>query len=220
MKIKLADSTVAYLIIGCAVMLFLQIIRKNKYDLSIKESIISFVLIVFCGVLGTFILFYIENGLWGGISFYGSIMIGPLLLYPFAKLFGINYRDILSWCSPTVCVVHIFSKINCYVMGCCGGKDIYNFYCPIPLQLLEAIAIFIIMLLLIILEHTKINRKIIFPTYLVLYGFIRYILNYFRKGLRTLYFLPAGHLWSVIVVIVGILMLMSDFYEMRKVQSN
>lgn len=210
--VTLYQSTKVFLAVGIILMFVLLLMRRKKYSLSISKTIYSFISIAFCGVLGVFIMFYLENGVWGGISFFGSILIGPLLLIPFSLVLKIPFFKALSWCAPSICLVHIMSKINCYIVGCCSGNDFYNSMIPIPLQLLEGLLIFVILLILLLAEKILKNKNNVFPIYLVLYGIVRFVLNYYRKDIAVFYILPAGNFWSIISVMTGLFLVIINLY--------
>lgn len=200
------------MLLGFLLMLFIGFIRRKRYEYSLLKYVLCMMIIFFSGILGLYIMFYIENGIWGGISFFGTILIGPLIVLPFALLFKINFLEILDWCSPSVCIMHAMMKYSCYLSGCCGGNEAYLSMCSIPLQLMEVICVIVIMVVLLFMERK--NKTIIYPTYLLIYGIVRLILNSFRANLAVFYILPAGHVWSIVSILVAIILLV--FINKRK----
>lgn len=206
MKLSLTFETKMWLFCGLLLMLFVSLFRYKKYNLNIYKLFSSSIMLFVSGILGLNIMFFIENGFWGGISFYGTILIGPIILFPLLYLIKIPFFDVLSLYTPCICIMHILMKMNCYRIGCCSGNEVYNSIVPIPLQVLEALAILIIMLLLLLFEK-KVNKRYIFPVYLILYGVIRFVLNLFRDNITIFYYLPIGNIWSIVSILFGILLI-------------
>lgn len=198
-------------------------LRRKKYNI----SIIKVFLLTFCvsgmGLLGTYILYYFENGIWYGRSFFGAVLFFPVLLLPVAWLFKVQLVDLLSYATiPGMALLAVY-KYNCYVEGCCGGKVLWfseeGIPTHFPSQLSEMLAAIIIVVILLFVEQ-KINlRKRIYPLCLIIYGFTRFILNYFRWE-QPNYFLglAPGAFWSVIAMIIGVTWLVFDAIHKKQIK--
>lgn len=215
MTYSINNTAKLFLCIGFAFMFYLQFIRIKKYNFTKNKALLAFLAIVFCSLLGSYIMFYIENQIWGGVSFYGTMLFGPILVYPFVKILKLNYTNLLAWVAPTGCITHVIMKFGCWISGCCGWADKYSRLSFMPLQLLEAASIFVIMIVLLYLENTKMSKKNIYPIYLISYGVCRFILNSFRKKLSIFIWMPAGHFWSLVAIMSGIVVLL-----INKLSSN
>jgi len=120
---------------------------------------------------------------------------------------------------------------GCYLEGCCTGigvhcavrpwwgvhfpADAVNFY-RYPSQISETIAAFAIMLLLLVIERLAERRMperqcaLLFPVFLILYGFYRLIFDFFRESERYSAF-NSGHVLAAAAIILGVLWLLRSF---------
>ena len=107
--------------------------------------------------------------------------------------------------------MYIINKLNCYISGCCGGRNIgysiegvpYYF----PSQIIEMIVTGIIIGGLLVSEK-KYNRETLYPVGMVLYGGTRFVLNIFREEwVTTDMIMPFGNIWSLVAIAVGTLWL-------------
>jgi phosphatidylglycerol:prolipoprotein diacylglycerol transferase len=120
---------------------------------------------------------------------------------------------------------------GCFLEGCCTGigancavrpwwgvhfpADAVNFY-RYPSQISEAIASFAIMLLLLVIEHLAARRMperrcaLLFPVFLILYGFYRLIFDFFRESERYSAF-NSGHILAAAAIVLGVLWLRRSF---------
>lgn len=191
------------LIIGTILMMFVTQITRKKTDVSLIKSVFAMLCLTISGVFGAFLMFFIENGRIGGISYFGSVLFSPILLFLFSKLLRINFKDYLNISAPAECVMLAVMKTSCYATGCCGGNELFNSISPIPLQLMECLNAILIAIVLIIL-YLKYDFDYIYAWYLIIYGCVRFCLNFFRSDLSTFLFgLSAGHFWAVISIIIG-----------------
>ena len=114
----------------------------------------------------------------------------------------------------SITIAHAFGRIGCLFAGCCHGRiteewyGIYNASVgakTVPIQLYEAIFLFVIsavMIVLLFVFHFKYNMSV----YLISYGIWRFIIEYFRADYRGS-FIPGmspSQFWSIVMVIAGI----------------
>lgn len=192
-----------YLGIGTFGMIILGLMRAKKYNINPFKAVVSMLLLTIFGVLGVMTMYYIENGSWGGQSYFGAVLITPLLLFPIALLFKVPYFEFISYCAPAECFMLAIMKFYCIKQGCCFGKVHMPIFQIIPLQLIEAIVGIIVMILLVKMEKEN-DLKEGYARYLVLYGATRFCLNYFRSSIEIfLIGLTAGHFWGLVSVIIG-----------------
>lgn len=197
-------------LIGTVVMFGIMLIcRKWRKSIPVwKLLIIAPILTVF-GTAGAYVLYFIENMKWGGISFYGSLFMIPLLFIPTSFIIKENYGEILDYCAPSVCIMLAINKVNCIRTGCCKGRVIHTdaegIDVRFPSQIVELCTVLVIMVILLILINKGKLNKIVYPAFLVIYGVTRFGLNLLRDTTPFLLGLSAGCFWSVIAVIIGII---------------
>ena len=67
------------------------------------------------------------------------------------------------------------------------------------------ITFFAVMLLLLKLERNEKNQGRIYGYYMLVYGSARFILNWFRYGVKPfVWILPAGNFWSLVAIALGL----------------
>jgi len=189
--------------IGFLGMILIMIIRRTIYNCNIYQSFLITVCLLFGGIIGIKLLFFVENGYFGGYSFYGAMFFVPVILYFLSICFPFNYPYILSYSAPAGCIMLFVMRFACWKTGCCGGNDIYNRFIPIPLQLLDGLLALLVMVCLLYFEKIDINKRRNYGWYMLLQGFIRLVINNFRDYLNIFLLIPAGHLWSILAVLIG-----------------
>lgn len=131
------------------------------------------------------LLLLIKNG----GSAYGGILLGLLFSKAGAYIHKINYREYMGEAVFLLPLCHGIWKMGCHCAGCCygipysgPGSIVYTegSYAPVgtglfPVQLLEAVILFVIALIL----YLKKDRSP--EDYLGMYSFARFILEFFRN---------------------------------------
>ena len=200
-------SRFAIIILGTVGMLALMALRciKTPQIKFWKIVIISFMLTI-AGVAGAMLMFWFENGFFGGTSFFGAILFVPILILP-AMLLGIRFGKLMDLCAPAECIMLAVLKMDCMVNNCCSGMYMDRLGFVFPSQIVEMITILLIMVVLLVMEH-KGKKDVLYGWYLILYGSTRFILNWFRDGITPFALgLPAGNFWSIVAVAAGIMWL-------------
>lgn len=195
--------------IGTLLMLILSILRRKQYNFPLWKSIIIPFLLTIFGVTGAMILAFVENGRWGGISFYGSVLLIPILMFPTALLMKISFGEISDYSVPQICIMLAVMKVHCFVSGCCGGICLYapEVGTPIyfPSQIAELILSLLIGALVLYLDSQKWLKGRLYGVYFLVYGILRFALNFLRIGIKPfVWFIPSGHFWSLISIGLGI----------------
>ena len=191
--------------LGALAMYASMLLRKKQFpQVEIWKMTILTVWLTITGVLGTMILAYIEMGKFGGTSFYGAVLLVPILIMPM-MLIKITYRDILNLCAPAECAMLIVMRFDCLDKGCCFGRYLPQLGFQFPNQIAEMVVSAVIMIALIRM-HTK-NRQVqLYPRYMIMYGVCRFVLNGFRYGGTDPWILgiSQGHFWSLVSVTLGV----------------
>lgn len=205
-------KTIVVLFLGtCAMMIPIMILMKRYKVCMIKGIPVAFILTI-TGTIGTYIWYFVESSWFGARSFYGAVFIVPLAFTYVAKWMHIPYGALMDFCAPAECVMLAIMKYQCFIDGCCAGKTLYWIAADgsvvFPSQIVELVNALLVMAILMKLAFSEKNRGKIYGWYLVIYGGTRFVLNLFREDTRALLLgLPAGNLWSLLAVFVGILWL-------------
>lgn len=168
---------------------------------------LTFLLTVF-ELIGTMILFLVENGIIGGISYFGGILLLPVFCVGLAWLFRIPYMDLMDMTATGAGAMLAVMRVQCLNFGCCGGKILFSTTSGkeirFPSQLTELVSVLIIMVVLLIVGKNRKKRGKLYPMYLIIYGVIRFSINWFREGITPfVWVLPAGNFWSLVAIVYG-----------------
>ncbi|HNT49180.1 MAG TPA: prolipoprotein diacylglyceryl transferase [Cyclobacteriaceae bacterium] len=180
---------------------------KKQYGLTFDQSNNLFILLILGGVVGGKLFMLFEDpSLYlsqpkrlfsgSGFVFYGSLLTAiPIMLWYFKKI-KVPVLGMLDVMAAVTCIVHGFGRIGCFMAGCCYGLPTDSFlsvvftnpvcqaeplHTPLyPTQLVEAIFIFSILALLVMLKNRKQFDGQLFLIYLMVYAVGRGILEMFR----------------------------------------
>ena len=122
--------------------------------------------------------------------------------------------ELLRFVPISITLAHAFGRIGCFFAGCCGGLPTEAWfgvqfpghtYKVIPTQLFEAIFLFLISGVMILL-YFKFAFKYNMSVYLIGYGVWRFIIEFFRNDDRGAFIpgLTPSQFWSILMVIGGI----------------
>jgi len=196
------------LLIGTVLMCGMIALQMKWYQVAKWKGIVIAIALVFTGVYGSELWYFVENLSFGGRSLYGAIFCAPIVFFPVAKLLRIPYCEALDFCIPAGCLTLGLVKLQCLRDGCCQGIILYvdenHMYVRFPSQIVEFAVFLLLSAVLLMLGRNPKNRRLIFPQFLVLYGVVRFVLNFFRDGSPFMVFgLSAGSVWSLIAAIIG-----------------
>ena len=165
-----------------------------------------------------------------GATFYGGLIGGALcliLIYFVGSrvLFHTNqigvrwFPTLANIAAACVPLAHGFGRIGCLMAGCCHGAETDAWYGiamdigsldgeyvkVVPLQLFEAIFLFVLAAILIVQIWR--GKGLDAPVYLIGYGVWRFIIEFFRSDDRGASFIPGlspSQVTAIVLVLVGI----------------
>lgn len=129
----------------------------------------------------------------GGFVFYGGVIGGILGYFIGVKIAQCKITDFIDIFAVLIPFIHGFGRIGCFCAGCCYGIPYEGPFSVVyktplssvptgvgifPVQLLEALLLFILFIVLLILFLK--NKKFLFFIYLIVYGLIRFFLEFLR----------------------------------------
>ncbi len=195
-----------FLFIGMCLMFLCMWYTGRSYSFPVWKIAVSAFLLTVIGVAGAYLMAFVESGKFnGGRSFYGALFLAPVLIWPVAKVLKLPYGKLLDICAPAECIMLALLKAKCRIDGCCFGRimTIGGNSFRFPSQIVECAAAIVLMVVLIIILKKKKWIGLIFPWYMVLYGFSRLIFNQFRETSPWIGPFAAGTFWSLISLIIG-----------------
>jgi len=215
-EIKISSSTFFWCI-GIISSLIYYISIRRKFNYSWYNALFLGLTFILFEIFGAKLLFIIENikhinsiefSWCGGYSLFGVFLFTPFFLLLMSKILKEDYKKIFGFFSIGVLIELAFYRIGCMCVGCCNGIQIgWGFKGYFPVQIIESIFDFIIAIFLIIfLVKNKFDQEDIFNLTYVLYGFLRFILEFLRERTTIIGPFSISHFFSIIVFIYGICM--------------
>lgn len=206
----MSPQLLAFLIAGTALMGVPIVFVSHKYGIRIWKGFVATVLLTVTGTVGTFLMYYLENGKWGGLSFYGAVFLVPIVFLCVAPILKIPYRELTDLSAIGECIMLALMKVHCLINTCCMGRVLFTaadgtavLFPSREVELVNALIIFFILLRWALKGK---NRGELYPWYLLIYGSARFVLNIFRQAwVDKTMLLPVGNIWSIIAIAIGII---------------
>ncbi len=138
----------------------------------------------------------------GGLVFYGGLLGGIVGVYILHRMRILKKLNHAVFFLPGLGIGHGIGRVGCYFSGCCYGEIFH-----LPVQLVEAISVFLLGILVYrLLIHNIAKNKIII-LYLLLYSMIRFFLEFFRQDkIRGVFHffiqISFSQIFSVIIIVV------------------
>ncbi len=240
------DSYTLMMFIGIILSL-LVILIKNHYRKEDKASWqdICFlaIFVLFGSLVGARILYFITRlgdvksfndiykFLWseGGLVFYGGVIGGIMMGLLYLKIYKLPVNTFIELCIPTIPLGHAFGRIGCFLAGCCYGKvtnENHGVHFPfleenvyvIPVQLYEAIFLFLLFIFLLIINYSFKNKKPYLQSglYFIIYGLWRFIIEFFRGDeIRGIFLLSTSQWISLLAIALGTYMLVTNLDSIK-----
>lgn len=161
--------------------------------------------------------------LGGGFVFYGGLIgafLGALL---YGAYFHQDISDLVCVSVPAIPLFQFFGRTGCFLAGCCYGcpSDSFlavafthaiaapNFVPLLPVQLFEAFFNLILFFILLRFEKSFHDASKVLGLYLVLYGAMRFILEFFRGDtVRGMWLFLSTSQWiSLVLIPAGVYLL-------------
>ena len=175
----------------------------------IKAVVFVLLLAVF-GLLGTKVLYVLENlqetidnGITlGGQSFFGALFLVPVAMIGCGWLLGLRPLASTDFCAPPVIFILMCMRLGCFMTGCCGGIKVCNI--EVPAQLIEAIGDACIFVFLLYREERGKHKGQLYPLLMLLYGSMRFLIEFVRDTPKDIFFFSRGQVYSVFAIIIAV----------------
>lgn len=214
--------------------------RGRKYNLpadTIVDVIFAILVSSIIGVRLFFVVTHLDDFhpwyraffIWdGGLTLYGGIATAIVAVWWMCRRKKIPFLVMADIIAPTVMLGLGFTRVGCYLAGCCHGKPtdcscgvvfpagspadkIYGAVAVHPAQLYSSLGGFLIFGLLILVERWSHFRGATFGRFLALYGILRFIVDFSRyyEPEQVMLFGWSNNQWiSVGLIIAGAIVLM------------
>ena len=214
--------------LGYVLMIVLMLLkpRRRIYGLGPGRSVLFATFVLIAGVLGCKLLYILENlsevrenGIsLGGFSFFGAVMLVPLLMPLLGKAAGMDVPSSLD--SSAICILAMLGtiRIGCFMNGCCGGRIFFfrNFDFSFPTQLMESACDFLILALLLKNEKNGGMKGRLYPRFLLLYGTVRFLIEFLRHTDKHLLGLSNAQWFSVVSILIGSAFELFSYFKRKK----
>ncbi len=161
----------------------------------------------------------------GGLVFYGGFLLAAIVGIIYTRYKGYNVADVADCLAPSLAIGQGIGRWGCFFAGCCYGKPSalpwsIHFSHPAslaplgielhPVQLYESLGCFLIGgVLWRLLVRTKETHGEVFWLYLLLYGALRFVVEFYRGDDRG--FIWGGLSPSQIIALTAIVVAGSIF---------
>lgn len=230
--------------------IYLASCRARKRGVEVQYVLDLSVYIILAAVIGSrmaYIVFHLSDyrnvldmiAIWqGGATLYGGLLLSVAVSYYFSLKRKINFWLLADIMSPSIALGMVFTRIGCFLSGCCFGSPtsvpwgvIFPPTSPAgiyarsftgeavalhPAQLYSSLASLIIVLALLTIEKRFHKQGGVFGAFLVLYGIDRFTVDFFRfyESNMVAIGLSLNQLLSIALVLCGLFLLV------RKVRSS
>ena len=205
-------------------LIYREALRKNIHPKKILDMELC---ILLSGIIGARVLHVLVNlgyysanimkifFIWeGGLAFYGGLITAILASLVFMIVNRMDIFKTADLFAPYLALGHAIGRIGCFFNGCCYGMPskhnvlsvIYPGLDNVPRYPIQLYAAGLLLLLFIFLKFLQEKNKfdgLIFILYIVLYGVIRFLLDFLRgDDLLYVFGFTVSQLISVFFIIV------------------
>lgn len=205
------------LCVGAIGMLVCLWCRRYRFNLLKQQCIIFTLLLTVVGVIGAKLLFILENfqetltnGVsMGGVSFFGSVFLIPLLMPLVGKMFRLSGSQTMDICGPCVAIMIGCMRVGCFFSGCCGGWEmcVGEICFRWPTQAVESIGDFAILGVLLNREKSNVQTGSLYPMFMASYSIMRFVIEFFRETVKDWLYLSHGQWFALAALTVGLIWL-------------
>lgn len=204
----MSTKLLIFLAIGTFAMGIPIILMSERYEISRWKAILATVILTISGTAGAFLMFFVENQRFGGISFYGAVFVVPVIFLAVTPLLRVPYRKLMDLCAVGECIMLALMKVHCMLGKCCFGRVLLTLtdgtIIRFPSRLAEMAVAIVLFVILFQWGMQGRKRGELYIWYMILYGSVRFLLNIFREAWVTKeMILPFGNVWSLIAITVG-----------------
>lgn len=208
------EKLLVFLLIGTIAMGTPLLKMANNYGISKGKILILTLMLTIMGTAGTFLMYYVENRYWGGLSFYGAVFLVPVMFLAVAPILQIPYSSAMDFCAVGECVMLALMKIHCIIGGCCQGRVLFKIpsgeLIRFPSRIVEMSVAIVLFAVLFQWSQKGNKHGVLYSWYMLLYGCTRFGLNILREAwVEKNMILPFGNIWSLVAIVVGGIWLIS-----------
>ncbi len=166
-----------------------------------------------------FLAVYMNVGFVFFGGFYGAVI--AILLY--SKFSHFSLEKIINAILPALPIGHAIGRLGCFSVGCCYGVETQSPVAVIfheseiaprdvplvPVQLYEAFGNLLIFIIIIILRKKRVSAAKLFAVYLLSYGTLRFVDEFFRGDMYRGFIGPlsVSQVFSLLNLVIGFILI-------------
>ncbi len=174
---------------------------------------------------------YFNQLMQSGFVFYGGLILALVFVLGAGQLHKLPAKEFLRDFIFLIPLIHCFGRIGCFFAGCCYGIPYDGIGAVVfpehslavpgvplyPVQLVEAVLLMLISLTILILR-LKLAWKYTVETYLVAYGIVRFILEFYRydDARGGLYKVSTSQWISLLLIVAVIVSLLYSRLKLKQ----
>jgi len=152
----------------------------------------------------------------GGSGWYGAFILGGISIVLTLKIKKLPVLRTLDVLIPIVPIGQAIGRIGCFLAGCCHGipsdvpwalsfqNGLYPTYVKVhPTQFYEMFIYLCVFILLWKLRKKEMKHGLKFSLYLVLAGFGRFIVEFYRLNPKILFLLTVPQIIAILSIMLG-----------------
>lgn len=191
------------------------VFQREKVNINILEAILYAVIFSVQAYLGAKLLFCIEKIIncqklifrFDGQSLFGGLYISFIYIPFAAKILRVNTGRLFCFSVPIFLFHLIFSRLACFINGCCGTGIYYSNDSPVvfPVQLFEIIFDLFIFSICLRYEKREVSEEQsnVFPLLMLLYCTVRFFLEFIRLNEKLFLIFTIGQMHCVLFIIIS-----------------
>ena len=149
----------------------------------------------------------------GGMSTHGILLGGTVAVILFCKLHRRSFLEVADVLAIAAAFIMAFGRIGNFIDGQIVGSltdmpwgvkfpDLDGFRHPVVLY--DGLKNLLLVPLLLLIRKTKPPRGVLVAHFILWYGFLRFFVDFFREYRSSLYGLPPGQEFNVLMTVIGI----------------
>lgn len=192
--------------------------RRRRFGISRLRVVLFTLMLTAVGVMGACLLYRLESGTWGGVSFYGSVFLIPLLMPLAGRMLGLRFQQTMDLCGPCVAIMIGCLRVGCFLSGCCGGWTVClgSICFAWPTQALDSIGDFVILGWLMHIEEQGKRNGRLYPLFMAAYSVMRFFLEFLRDTPKNVLGMSNGQWYALTAILIGAVWFAMLKYKKKK----
>jgi prolipoprotein diacylglyceryltransferase len=202
---------------------WLFVFNKKKLNARWWEIIILCLVHTLYGVLTVKFFALLEAGFnfekAGSMSLYGGIFLMPIMYVLYAIIKKLPIALVFDVFVISLAFTLALARLGCFYYGCCQGVELGSSGFKWPSREIDLATHVLFIIFIITWIQKEKSKGMAYPFYMLVYGFFRFINEWFRKSDSSSPF-HIGHVWSLISIIAGLTIIIVMFIKNKKGEND